>query len=229
MSNPYGPPGGDQNPYGQQQPQYGAPQYGAPGGGQYGAPGGGQAFGSEPTKTDGLSIAAFVSSLVCCSPVAIVLGFIGLSRTKNGQRKGRWAAVLGLVLGIIGLLAGAAVIVFVVILGNTLVTPGNAEVGQCVNIDEEDNTVTMTKKECTEEHDGEIVATTTVDDDNRADITEQMSLFCQTLIDEEDMATLNEHPDLEYNAVLEDPDNVENGDHLVCYVESEEKLTEPLL
>jgi len=30
--------------------------------------------------------------------------------------------------------------------------------------------------------------------------------------------------------VIEDPENVENGDHLLCYVESpDEKLTEPLL
>lgn len=235
MSN-YGPPpgSGDQNPYGQQPPQYGAPQQGAPqyGAPQYGAPGGGQTFGSEPAKTDGMSIAAFVSSLVCCAPVGLVLGFIGLGRTKNGQRKGRWAAVLGIVLGFLGL--GAWVIGGIGVAGgiswlNSVVTPDNAEVGQCVDIDEEDNTVTMTEKECTEEHDGEIVAKATVDDDNRADITEQMSLYCQTLLSEEDLAVLNEHPDLEYNSVIEDPENIENGDHLVCYVESDEKLTEPLL
>lgn len=229
MSNPYGPPGDDQNPYGQQQPNYGAPQYGAP---QYGAPGGGQAFGSEPVKTDGMSIAAFISSLVCCAPVGLILGFVGLGRTKNGQRKGRWAAVLGIVLGILGL--GAWVIGGIGIAGgiswlNSVVTPEDAKVGQCVNIDEEDNEVLMTEKDCTEEHDGEIIATTTVDDENRDQIAEAPGLFCDSIVDEEDAAALNEHNGLEYQALLEDPANVENGDHLVCYVESDDKLTEPLL
>ena len=231
MSNPYGPPGGpgDQNPYGQQPPQYGTPQYGAP---QYGAPGG-QSFGSgEQTKTDGMSIAALVSSVLCCAPVGLILGFIGLGRTKNGQRKGRWAAVVGIVLGFLGL--GAWVIGGIGIAGgiswlNSVVTPENAEVGQCVDIDEEDNEVTMTEKKCTEKHDGEIIAKTTVDDENRDQIAEGPGLFCATLIDEEDLAKLNERTDLEYNSVIEDPDDIKNADHLLCYVESNEKLTEPLL
>ncbi len=50
MSNPYG-----NDPYGQQPPN---PYGGAPGGGF-----------NEPAKTDGVSIASLVLSLLCCAPV----------------------------------------------------------------------------------------------------------------------------------------------------------------
>ena len=72
MSNPYG-----NNPYGQQPPSN-----------PYGPPGGGSGF-NQPAKTDGVSIASLVTSLVCCAPVGLVLGFVGLKRTKGGQRTGR--------------------------------------------------------------------------------------------------------------------------------------------
>lgn len=223
MSNPYGgnPYGGagDQNPYGQ--PQYG--QSGAPGGQGYPA----------SVKTDGVSITSFVLSLICCAPVGLVLGFIGLGRTKNGQRKGRWAAVTGIVLGVLGL--GVWVLVAVGLAGgisflNSIVDPADAEVGQCVNLDDEDsNTVLIRKADCNEDHDGEIVAVEEVTSENVDAINEQMVGYCETIIDPDDLATLNEVPDLEYNAVTEHAGNVEVGDHLVCYVESATKLDEPLL
>ncbi len=223
MSNPYGgnPYGGagDQNPYGQ-------PQHG-----QYGAPGG-QGYPAAPVKTDGVSITAFVLSLICCAPVGLILGFVGLGRTKNGQRKGRWAAVTGIVLGVLGLAVWVLVIIGLasgVSWLNSVVTPGNAEVGQCVDIEEEDNTVFFTEKDCTESHDGEIVAKTTVDDDNVDAISERMTEFCSELLDPADLATITENQDLALYAVIEDPNNVEVGDHLACYVESDTKLDEPIL
>ena len=89
VSNPYG-----NDPYGQQpQNPYGAPGAGAP---QFGGPGDGQ-----PPKTDAVSIVALVLSF-CCSPVSLVLGIVGIVRTKGGQRKGRWAAIVALVLSILG-------------------------------------------------------------------------------------------------------------------------------
>lgn len=219
---PYGgPPPGDSNPYGSPYPSgdnnpYGSPYPGTPG-------------GQPEQKNDGVSIASFITSLVCCAPVAVVLGIIGLRRTKDNQRKGRWAAITGLILGILGTLGLIGAGIFIAFVVSNTVTPGNAEVGQCVEIDTDDNEVSMMKKECDEEHDGEIVAVEEVDDDNRETIETTMQLYCDTIIDAADLETIRSNSDLELNAVIEDPDNVENGDHLVCYVESDDDLTEKIL
>jgi hypothetical protein len=220
VSNPYGGnPPGDQNPYGQQ-------PYGQP----YNAPDG-QSFGA-PAKTDAVSITAFVLSLLCCAPVGLVLGFIGLGRTKGGQRKGRWAAVTAIVLGLLGLVAwvlGAIGIAGGISFLNSVVTPGNAEVGQCVDIEEDGSSVIFTEKDCTEEHDGEIVAVEEVTSENVDLVNEQMVGYCASIIDPDDQAVLDEHPELTLQAVTEDPGDIEAGDHLACYVESDDDLTEPLL
>ena len=224
MTTPPNPPEGNDNPYGGPPPPgqnpYGAQPY--PGGDPYG----GQP--AEP-KTDGISIAAFVTGLLCCAPVGVVLGIIGIRRTKDGQRKGRWAAVIGLVLGALGILAWIGVVAGGVWIFNNAVTPDNAEVGQCVNIETEDNEVTMLKKECSEEHDGEIVAVEEVDSENKEAIEVGMASYCQEVLSAEDLEVINADTSLELNAVIEDPSDVNNGDHLVCYVEGDGKLDEKIL
>lgn len=227
-NNPYGQNPGGQTPGGQPNP-YGAP---AGGGGGYGPPQGSYpgGFEAQPPKTDGLSIAALILSLACCPPVGVILGFVGLSRTKGGKRKGRGLAIAAVVIGIITSLIAVAAIVGLVVLADKVVTPANAEVGQCVNIDEEDGNVIMYKKECSEDHDGEIVAIAKVNDDNREAIGSDMANHCGEIVSAEDLVKLNEFDgELDYKAVIEDPEDVSNGDHLVCYVESDDKLDEPLL
>lgn len=216
--NPYGNPG-DQNPYGGSggQPPYGPPQPG------YGAP-------QEPVKTDGVSIASFVLSLLCCTGlIGLILGFVGLSRTKNGQRKGRGFAIAGVVLGAIGVLAGIGFGIFIAFFASQVVSPGDAEVGQCVNLenDKDSNTVLMTKATCTDDHDAEIVGTATVTEDNKAEIEDSMAQYCAQAIDSDDFAKLSDHIN-DINAVIEDPNDVSVGDHLVCYVEAD-GLSDPLL
>src|SRR5690606_34226454 len=102
----------------------------------------------------------FVLSFTCClSLIGVILGFVGLSRTKNDQRKGRWAAVASIPFGIIGTLILVGGIVGIVWSANNTITPSNAEVGQCMNIDDgDDNTVMLQKKDCSEDHDGQIYA-----------------------------------------------------------------------
>ncbi|MDZ5622916.1 DUF4190 domain-containing protein [Nocardioides bizhenqiangii] len=216
MSNPYG-----NDPYGQTpQNPYGAPYQG----------------GAAPTSTDGVSIASLVLGLICCAPVGLILGFVGLKRTKGGQRKGRGFAITGIVLGLLGLLVwigvGIAAVAGVAWF-DSLVLPDEAEVGQCIDIDEEDdNTVLLYEKECSEDHDGEIVAVAEVDDSNREAISnggQAMTDYCAEIIDPEDQAKLDAVEGLEYNALIEDPNNVDNGDHFVCYVSSSDKLDEPIL
>jgi hypothetical protein len=218
VSNPYG-----NDPYGQQPP----PPPSSP----YGPPGGSSGFNEQP-KTDGVSIAAFVLSLLCCSPVALVLGIVGIVRTKGGQRKGRWAAITGLILSIIGLIAGAVVIAIGGVFLASVVEPGEAEVGQCVNIDEDGNEVLMREAECDEEHDAEIVGVVEVTDENLEQIEAEMVGYCfTTVISEEDLAKIQEvtNPLEDIKAITQDPNDVEVDDDLVCYVEPGDKLDEPIL
>lgn len=225
-SNPYG-----QNPYGQQPP---APTpYGGGYGGGYGGPqgfgGDGGGFGGQPPKTDGVSIAALVLSFLCClAPIGFILGIVGIRRTKGGKRKGRGlaiaAVVIGILVSIVTGIAAAAIFIF----ADSLVTPGNAKVGQCVNVDEDDGAILLYKKECTEEHDAEIVGVAEVTDENRDEIESSMAGYCATAIDPDDFAKLSEYLD-EINALIEDPDDVSVGDTLVCYVEPSGKLSDPIL
>lgn len=232
-NNPYGQNPGGQTPGGQPNP------YGAPAGGGYGAPGGGGGYGPPqggfpggsgglPPKTDGLSIAALVLSLACCPPVGVILGFVGLSRTKGGKRKGRGLAIAAVIIGIITSIIAAAAIVGLVILADQVVTPRNAEVGQCVNVENEDGSIFLYKKDCTESHDAEIVGIAEVDDDNLEAIENGMTTYCLEAIDKDDLAKLTPHL-ADIDAVIEDPKNVDVGDTLVCYVHPDDKLDEPIL
>lgn len=98
-STPYGESQQSGTPYGQ--PQQGYPQphqqaYQQPGQEspqqvQYGQP--------VWRPTDGFSIASLVTSLLGFNVIAIVLGIVGLNRTKNGAMAGRGMAIAGIVIG----------------------------------------------------------------------------------------------------------------------------------
>ena len=59
---------------------------------------------------DGVSIAAFATSLLMLSPVAVILGGIGLARTAKRVRSGRWMAWTGMALGVLGIIAWVMII-----------------------------------------------------------------------------------------------------------------------
>ena len=240
-SNPYGQGAAGQDPYAAPAtpppaapPPYApppAPSAGNGPGGPYGAPGA-YPGGSDPMppKTDGVSIAALVTSLLCVlAPLGVILGIVGISRTKNRQRKGRGLAIAGIVIGVLMSIGTAAAGAAIFLVADAIVTPGEAKVGQCVDVSDDDDVVVMTKKKCTEEHDAEIVATAKVTDSNLDAVKSDVSGTCGTLVSNEDLLKLNAVDGLEYSALIEDPDNVKVGDHLVCYVEGEDELTKPLL
>lgn len=93
------------------------PGYGAPGG--YPPPGGG--FAPPPAKqSNGIAIAALVCGIItivsCIFPlgvVAVILGFVGLSKAKNLNGSGRGLAIGGIITGIVGLISGL-ILVFAV-------------------------------------------------------------------------------------------------------------------
>lgn len=227
------PPPYGQTPYGQpagQDPTLGQQPYGQP----YGQ---GDAYGQAPddgpAKTDTVSIIGFVLSLTCClSIVGAIMGAIGLGRTKNNQRKGRWAAISALVIGILGTLAFAGIVVFGVFIANSVVTPDNAEVGTCVDVTEESDEVSLIERDCADEHDAEIIAVDRADaysgdleNDNTVDI-------CTSVLTEDAGTALDSSPvDLDVSLVIEDPSNVDPADRFICYAERSDgdKLVDSLL
>lgn len=78
----------------------------------YAPPPPGHGFPSEmiqPRKTSGVAIAALVVSLLFCIPfipsaIAVLLGVIGLFTASRPNRKGTPLAVIGIVLGVLGVL-----------------------------------------------------------------------------------------------------------------------------
>ncbi|MFI5622851.1 DnaJ domain-containing protein [Nocardioides sp. NPDC051685] len=45
---------------------------------------------------DGVSVASLIASVLMCGPLGFILGIIGLARTADDKRRGRWAAVTGI-------------------------------------------------------------------------------------------------------------------------------------
>lgn len=220
---PYGPPG--QPPYGQA--PYGQVPYGqAPYGQQpYGAWQG----GNDPaTSYNGFSIAAFVLSLTCCLGIpAAVCGVIGLHQTRRDGSKGRWMAVTGIVLGVLGTLVAAAVIAFIAWFAGNVVTAENAERGMCVNTDEDDSdSVALMQEDCSSEHDAQIYAIHVLQASEVATELDPVRI-CTEELGVDAARAMNDG--LSVYSVTEH-DDPEAGDRIVCLLENAdgEKLSEEL-
>ena len=75
----------------------------------------------EPVgRTDSVSVAALVTGIVGLAPVAIALGLLGLVRTKRPGVAGRRYAQTGLVLGIVWAVGMVAVLLFALVVGQSL-------------------------------------------------------------------------------------------------------------
>ncbi len=57
------------------------------------------------TKTNGLAIASFITSLVGVSILAVVLGHVALGQIKKRHEEGSVLAAIGLIIGYLGCLA----------------------------------------------------------------------------------------------------------------------------
>lgn len=232
QGNPYG-----DNPYGGNTPP---PPPGAPnpydGGAPPPPPGGYNPYGPAATAPaaplDGVSVASLITALLCCTgPVGVLLGIIGIVRTKNQQRRGRWMSVVGILVGIVASGALAAGAVGLGWLATNAVTIDTAEVGDCLDITEDDLDILMWRKDCTEPHDAEVVHVGTYDEAADGADGQLTTDVCIAHLSDDDVQALEragiEPADLE--AVAFTPEDMSDGDRYVCYAESDEKLTEPLL
>ena len=87
--------------YGQQPPGYGQPAYGQPAYGQ-------QPYAQAQQGTNGMAIAALVTSLLC-SPLGIILGFVAKGQIKKTGQSGNGLATAGIVIGAVSILLGILV------------------------------------------------------------------------------------------------------------------------
>lgn len=172
-------------------------------------------------------------SLLCCTGVVgLVLGIIGVVRTKGGQRKGRWAAVSAIVIGAIATIAGIAAIAGLIWVGATTVPEDEAHVGQCVDTSSFASTNDLWRADCDEEHDAEIIVAEELDGTD-------VELYT-TSSDEDFCASFDLRP--EHRAALDNgdydveiatdavSDDVQAGDDVVCYLQRSDgsKLDGPL-
>ena len=81
--------GGNQQP---QQPQYQQPQF--------------QQYPINSTKTNGLAIAAFVMSLLCCNVLAVIFGHIAISQINRTGEGGKGLATAALIIGYLSIIGG---------------------------------------------------------------------------------------------------------------------------
>lgn len=202
-------------------------------------PYGSQPYGDDPygvaparPATDPVSITGLVLSLLCCtSVVGLILGIVGLNRTKNGVRKGRWAAVSAIAIGVAGTLAFVGTIGFFTWFGTSTVRLSSADVGQCVDVDELSggNDATLFKKDCDEPHEAEIVVSDDFTDDQVDSFTPgDPGALCAELLSEEYAAAYATN-DYDIGVVFEATEP-EAGDDFICYLEPADgtELDEPI-
>lgn len=206
------------NPYGGGYPSY------EPGSNPYG----GASYGTR-VPYDGLSIAALVCSLTCCAaPVGIGLGIAGIVRTREGRRSGRWAAVTGLVFGVVVLLAGIGFVVFAAVMGSRTVWEDEARAGQCIDLDFLGDPI---KASCADPHAGEVIWAGLFSGD-LADVFDDVAVaeFCHGLPGlDPGYASAIESGDYDVRIETDsfDEDEPDSGDAFFCYLERTdgEKLT----
>ncbi len=233
---PYGTPEGQpgNTPYGAPQQPYGAPQQ-PYGGGQQ--PPYGNAYpagpgGLEPQKSKVMAIVALVLAFIPCgitNLISLVLAIIVL--VKKGGGKG--LAIAAIVIDVLVIIAMIALVAAGVILSGESVD--SLKTGDCVTakgLDASETAVSEIKKiDCSESHDGEVLATVTLSDDDVSGFGDASSnTLCDEAIafsDEE----LNTFVTEGYNYIgLTQTAKPDSGDKLACvaFAQDGSKLTEAL-
>lgn len=228
MSKPYDP----DNPYGGSTPGgcYGPPPTGGAGGGGYGGGGYGAPYGQPggygndlPKKTDSVSIVGFMLSLtVCLSLVGVVLGLIGLARTRGGKRKGRWAAVGAVVIGLLVSIGSGLVVTVLARYDSSSLSVEEVEAGMCVSPTFDDlHNVDFTEVDCSSEHLFEVVYAGDAGVDAAELVSDSAPSVCVERISSETPELIDIlGDDHQFFVALERPREVSPADRFVCYVAS---------
>lgn len=178
----------------------------------------------------GLAIAALVLSFTCVlSWLGVVLGIVGIFRTGRGRAKGRWMAVTAIVVGLLLTALLVAIASFGVWIGKQFVTPENAEVGECADIERDGRNVGLLRTDCSGEHDAQIFAVHELTTREVAAIdSRRMGTLDVCIVEASENVGGNgrsrtltvDGVDVRIDGVLEDPDNPSVGDVAVCFIEA---------
>lgn len=183
---------------------------------------------------DGVSVAALACALTCCAaPVAVALGIAGLVRTSGGRRRGLWAAVSGLALGLVGTL-----VLLGVLLGGTVALLGSADEvdavpGDCLDVTRAFDGTDLWWADCNGPHDGEVLAAGTLGPKAAIRAGEMSDeAWCREVIGP-DLVDLVGEKELALGLSTDswDPDAPEAGDTWFCWAERSDhhKLSAPLV
>jgi Domain of unknown function (DUF4190)/Septum formation len=99
-------------------------------------------YGQQPApypqkqSTSGLAIASLILGIIgflwFCAVLSVIFGIIALNQTKGGKQQGRGMAIAGLVLSGVWTVILVAVIVAVVVSGESSIRATDVEVGDCL-------------------------------------------------------------------------------------------------
>lgn len=177
---------------------------------------------APPTPYDGVSVAALVCAVTCCAaPVAIVLGMVGLVRTSGGRRRGMWAAVTGLVLGLVLSLAGLLLALGVALVWFAAPYQAEAAPGDCLDITHAFDGTDLWWADCAMPHDAEVVAAGTFGPEGAEKVAELAAdTWCREAVDRDVIQWLrDEELVLDLSTDAWDPEEPEAGDAWFCYAE----------
>jgi hypothetical protein len=181
-----------------------------------------------------VSVSALACALTCCAaPVAVLLGIAGLIRTSGGRRRGMWAAVTGLALGLVGSLLWLVVLIggAVVLFGT--VTESEAVPGDCLDVTRAFDGTDLWWADCYAEHDAEVLAAGTLGSEGAIMATHMTDdAWCREAIGS-DLLDLVREKDLVLGLTTDswDPEKPEAGDAWFCWAERDDhhKLHAPLV
>ncbi|WP_182526058.1 DUF4190 domain-containing protein [Nocardioides dongkuii] len=252
---PGGQDGGTPPPVPPQQPSYGAPQqppvYGAPPPQQpgYGAPQqpppyGASAFPAGPGGQDepskGLAIASLVLSFFACTIIAglvsLVLAVMVLLRGKDGRNHGKGMAIAAIVINVLVMIGTVLFIVLVAVGVASMKDVDDLKAGDCISAEgltdiESDTVEAIEDKDCTEEHDGEVLLSKELTADEAAAYTDSQTSVCVEGISSDPalQAKMESRQGLTVIALTEEVPP-EAGDTVACvaYLEGGGTLTDKL-
>jgi hypothetical protein len=175
-----------------------------------------------PQPGKGMAIAALVIGIFGCTIigflVAIPLAIIVLVRSRGGQNHGKGLAITAIIVSVISLaitvVGGIALGIYV----NGLTDVNDLKPGDCITAngltDEDADSIAIHTVECTEKHDGEVLATATVTAEQAKDTSQiDPSIACTPAIEAAGKTALVT-ADISYTALF-DPDAKE-GDNIAC-------------
>ncbi len=204
-------------------PPAGPPPYGQPG---YQQPGHGQPYPAAPVTAEpgkGMAIAALIISFFGCvvlgALIAIPLAIVVLVRSRDGVNRGKGLAIAAIVVSLLTLAIPVVAVVAGVTYVNSLTDVNDLEPGDCVTADgltdaEAEEVTEIKTVSCSEDHDGEVLATVELTADQAERYTDTpITEICGPAIEAAGKSALVDGTVIYTALTVQDP---EEGDQAAC-------------